>query len=142
MLKKAISLLLVVLLVLSTVSFATYAEDLETPVQDEFEIEEYETISGYSLSLTSVNHKAKISIRIYGSNSQFQNGTLKLYKYESGAWSTVKTWTNLSSLTNTFLFNDNTVAVQSGAKYKVKIAITAYTSTTSERIVLDTIKTL
>ena len=79
MLKKTISLLLVVLLVLSTVSFATYAEDLETPVQDEFKIEEYETISGYSLSLTSVNHKAKISIRIYGSNSQFQNGTLKLY---------------------------------------------------------------
>ena len=142
MLKKTISLLLIVLLVLSTVSFATYAEDLETPVQDEIEIEEYETISGYSISLTSLNKKAKISIRIYGSNSQFQNGTLKLYKYESGSWTTVKTWTNLSSSTNTFSFSDNSVAVQSGAKYKVKIAITAYTSSTSEKIVLDTIKVL
>lgn len=142
MLKRTISLLLIVLLVLSTVSFATYAEDLETPVQDEIEIEEYETISGYSISLTSLNKKAKISIRIYGSNSQFQNGTLKLYKYESGSWTTVKTWTNLSSSTNTFSFSDNSVAVQSGAKYKVKIAITAYTSSTSEKIVLDTIKVL
>ena len=142
MLKRTISLLLIVLLVLSTVSFATYAEDLETPVQDEIEIEEYETISGYSISLTSLNKKAKISIRIYGSNSQFQNGTLKLYKYESGGWTTVKTWTKLSSSTNTFSFSDNSVAVQSGAKYKVKIAITAYTSSTSEKIVLDTIKVL
>jgi len=142
MLKKLISLLFVALFLFLSLGLCAFAADLETPAENDVEIVDYETIGGYSLSLTSLNKKANIAIRVYGNNSQFRSGTLKLFKYEKGVWTAVKTWTNLSSLTNTFMFTDNSVAVQSGTKYKIKIAITAYTGNKSEKIVLDMTKEL
>lgn len=140
--KKLFAIAFVVVFVFCSATVFVSAEELETPIEEEL-IEEYENTIDSSIFLFSQNGRAKITVSILGkSSTKFKSGTLKLYKYENGTWSTVKTWTNLSSSTNTFLFNDNTVAVQSGAKYKVKIAITAYTSSTSERIVLDTTKVL
>lgn len=143
MLKRVISVVLSVLIAFCSFSVSVNALDLEEPEGDVIDVEEYETISDYSINLGCCNGKASITVLLSGrSGTQFQNGTLKLYKYESGTWTTVRTWRNLSSSTNTFSFSDNSVAVQSGAKYKVKITITAYTSSTSENIVLSTIKTL
>ena len=142
MTKKLVSLFLVVVLLFCMISTISYAVDLE-PQVGEVEIEEYETINRYEMHLSRANNKANIVILIYGfSNTQFQDGKIKLYKYESGGWTRIKTWNNLSSSTNTFSFSDNSVAVQSGIQYKVKISITAYTSSTSENIELSTIKTL
>ena len=141
MLKKVVSLLLVVVLSVCMISVSAYAVDLEPPI-GEIEIEEYETINRYEFNLSRLNNKASIILCIYGiSNTHFQGGTLKLYKYENDTWTAVKTWRNLASSTSTFSFSDNSVAVQSGVQYKVKISITAYTSSTSENIVLQTTKT-
>ena len=142
MLKKVVSLLLVVVLSVCMISVSTYAVDLESPIEG-IEIEEYETINRYEFILSRLNNKASIILCIYGiSNTFFQSGTLKLYKYENNTWIAVKTWRNLASSTSTFSFSDNSVAVQSGTKYKIKIAITAYTGNKSEKIVLDMTKEL
>ena len=140
--KKLLAIAFVVVFVFCSATIFVGAEDLETPIEEEL-IEEYENTIDSSILLFSQNGRAEITVSILGkSSTKFKNGTLKLYIYENGTWSTIKTWSNLASPTSVFYFSDNSVAVQSGAKYKVKITITAYTSSTSENIELSTIKTL
>ena len=106
-------------------------------------IERYEIISHGSILLDKENAKAKIKIYITAeTTSKFKNGTLKLYKYANNSWTTVRKWSNLSSATSTFLFNDNSVSVQSGYTYKAKLTITAYNSSTNEPITLSVTKAL
>ncbi len=143
LMKKAFVLLLVFSLIVGasfTTSFAVEIQDFEKP---EPMVPDYVTVLNNEISLAKLNSKALITVRIEAiSGAQFRNGTLKLYKYENSTWTSVKTWKNLSASTSTFSFNDNSIAVQSGTRYKVKISITAYTSSTSEKIVLDMTKEL
>ena len=143
MLKRVLSFLLVLISIVPSVALSISALNCLESQEQEPIVSRYATIRSEELELSSKNGKANVSVIIEAiSGAKFKSGTLKLYKYENGAWATIKTWTNLSSLTNTFIFSNNAISIQGGSKYKIKIAITAYTSSTSEKIVLDTIKTL
>ena len=142
MLKRVLGLCLVLLLLVTsnlTITFALETQGLE----DSEIVSGYETIRWNDIGLSKTNGKADISVLLQGSSGvKFKNGTLKLYKLEKSTWTTINTWSNLSSSSNSFSFSNNSVAVQSGTKYKIKIAITAYTGNKSEKIVLDMTKEL
>lgn len=143
MLKRVLSFLLVLISIVPSVALSISALNCLESQEQEPIVSRYATIRSEELELSSKNGKANVSVIIEAiSGAKFKSGTLKLYKYENGAWATIKTWTNLLSLTNTFMFTNNSVAVQSGTKYKIKIAITAYTGNKSEKIVLDMTKEL
>ena len=143
MFKRIIAIVSVVLLMISFNAVIVSAIDLDEPVEEEGDISEYETVVNHVFHLYSTGTKANITIRIDGkSGVKFKNGTLKLYKYVNSSWTTVKTWSNLSSSTSIFMFNDNSVTIQSGSLYKAKLTITAYNSSTNEPITLSKTSTL
>lgn len=143
MAKKLTAFLLVMVLLVSASCFSNYALELGVTNDSEQGNSRYVMVQTGDVTLSNNKGTAKISVLIISiQGAKFRDGTLKLYKYVNGAWTTEKTWRNLVSSTNTFAFSDNSVAVQSGTQYKVKISITAYTSSTSENIVLQTTKTL
>lgn len=143
MLKRLLSILLVLISIVSSVALSVSALNYHELQEQKPIISRYATIRSEEIELSSKNGKAYVSVIIEAiTGTKFKSGTLKLYKYENGTWATIKTWTNLLSLTNTFIFSNNSIAIQSGSKYKIKIAITAYTGSTSEKIVLDTVKAL
>lgn len=142
MLKRVLGLCLVLLLLVTSNLTTVFALETQEPEEPGIFLE-YETIRWNDIGLSKSNGKADISVLLQGSSGvKFKSGTLKLYKLDNSTWTTIKTWSNLSSSSSSFNFSDNSVSVQSGAQYKVKISITAYTSATSENIVLQTIKTL
>lgn len=142
MLKRVLGLCLVLLLLVTSNLTTVFALETQEPEEPGIVLE-YETIRWNDIGLSKSNGKADISVLLQGSSGvKFKSGTLKLYKLDNSTWTTIKTWSNLSSSSSSFNFSDNSVSVQSGAQYKVKISITAYTSATSENIVLQTIKTL
>lgn len=142
MLKRVLGLCLVLLLLVTSNLTTVFALETQEPEEPGIVLE-YETIRWNDIGLSKSNGKADISVLLQGSSGvKFKSGTLKLYKLDNSTWTTIKTWSNLSSSSSSFNFSDNSVSVQSGAQYKVKISITAYTSSTSENIVLQTTKKL
>lgn len=142
MLKRVLGLCLVLLLLVTSNLTTVFALETQEPEEPGIVLE-YETIRWNDIGLSKSNGKADISVLLQGSSGvKFKSGTLKLYKLDNSTWTTIKTWSNLISSSSSFNFSDNSVSVQSGAQYKVKISITAYTSSTSENIVLQTTKLL
>ena len=142
MFKRIVSLFLVIISICSIGFFSSHALDYDEPIDEPIE-PEFETIQFSDIGLSSRLGKAVITVSIGGNTgTKFKNGTIKLYKYVNGAWTTQKTWSNLSSSTNTFIFNNNSLTIQSGTIYKVKLTITAYNSSTTEPLTLSTTKTL
>lgn len=123
--------------------FPSYAVGSESEKMTDQITTRYQIVNQHSIQLKKANGNAKITVWILAdSMAKFRNGTIKLYKYESNSWSTIKIWSNLSSLTNTFVFDNNTIPIQNGTTYKVKVSITAYTATISEPLSFSTSATL
>ena len=118
---KALAVLLALIFALSACSVA-FAEDLDTPVDEEI-IEEYTTISTYSASLV----KSGSTASCYASKKKKKSTTLRigmtLQKKTSSGYTNVQNWTATKTGTSISLSKTQSVSILS--TYRLKVTFTA-----------------
>ena len=124
MTKRLVSLFFALLMLASvlTVGFNAYAEDLDTPVDEEI-IEEYQVISNNSYGIYISGLKATCSGRVTAQYSTTLKIKLELQKKSGGTYSTIQTWSD--SRTGYTLALDGSKIINPLSSYRLKATFTA-----------------
>lgn len=121
---KVIALLMSIILVISMfgISIYSFAEDLDTPVNDEI-IEEYQVIFNHTSGINIVGVTAKCNASLGAQYSTTLTITMELQKKSSGVYSTIKTWSD--SRTGTIIALEGSKVINILNSYRLKTTFTA-----------------
>ena len=111
----------------------TFAEELETPVEDE-DIDQYEYINNAYCSISISSGSATVSSEVYGYNSTTSTCiTVYLDQLINGTWHRVTSWSHSGGQNQT---NSDSTTVSHGT-YKVWMSVTASDGNGSESFNVD-----
>lgn len=116
---KVISLVLSLLVLLSTVAFATN--------DDEQASSKYTVITSKSCSISISGLNSTSTATLIANSSVSLSITMELQKLKSGSYSTIETWT--SSKTGTVLTMEESRLINIFATYRLKVTFTAGSET-------------
>ncbi len=122
--EKITALLMSLIIVISVFSFSftSFAEELDTPIDNEI-IEEYQVIFDHTSGINIIGVTAKCNGSMTASYSTNISITLELQKLSSGSYSTIKTWSD--SRTGTSIGLEGSKVVNILNSYRLKTTFTA-----------------